>query len=147
MSSSPLTSETVLCPKDKQHVHNVGDPGIATTKGCSARKKTVGVKARKCGICGKAGHTVKTCHKTHLHNNNTVASNKLHTFDPCCTENSSNNIATPSSQPSYEFTFPIKDGGMGYMSPTFYPDIEGFNHSSSTFDLHVKPKKTAAAGS
>ncbi|KAK2649944.1 hypothetical protein Ddye_017433 [Dipteronia dyeriana] len=136
MSSSPQTSKTVLRPKEKQHVHNVRDPGIAATKGCSARKKTVGFKARKCGNCGKAGHTVKTCHKIHLHNNSTVASNTLHMFDPCCTENSSNSIAIPSSRLSYEFTFPINDDGMGYMSPTFYQDIEGFNPSSSTFDLH-----------
>ncbi|KAK2662540.1 hypothetical protein Ddye_001114 [Dipteronia dyeriana] len=147
MPSSPLASaETVLCPKDKQHVHNVRDHGIvAATKGCSACKKTVKVKSHKYGNCGKAGHTVKTCHKTQLHNNITIASNTLHMLDPCCTENSSNSIATPSSRPSYEFTFPINDGGMGYMSPTIYPDIEGFNPSSSTFDLHVKPRKTTAA--
>ncbi|KAK2658488.1 hypothetical protein Ddye_005021 [Dipteronia dyeriana] len=137
MPSSPLASvEIVLCPKDK-HVHIVRDPVIAATKGCSARKKMAKVKSRKCGNCGKASHTVKTCHKTQLHNNSTIASNTLHMLDPCCTENSSNSIATPSSRPSYDFTFPINDGGMGYMSPTIYPDIEGFTLSSSTFDLHA----------
>ncbi|KAK2652802.1 hypothetical protein Ddye_012658 [Dipteronia dyeriana] len=86
MPSSPLTSETVLCPKGKQHVHNARDHGIPATKGYSAHKKTDGGKARKCGNCGKAGHTVKTCHRTQLHNNSTVASNTTHMFDPSCTE-------------------------------------------------------------
>ncbi|KAK2663093.1 hypothetical protein Ddye_001667 [Dipteronia dyeriana] len=39
MSSSPLTSETVLCSKGKQHVYNVRDPGITATKGSNACKK------------------------------------------------------------------------------------------------------------
>ncbi|KAK2659890.1 hypothetical protein Ddye_006423 [Dipteronia dyeriana] len=108
MPSSPLASaETVLCPKDKQHVHNVRDHGIAATKGCSARKKTIKVKSRKCGNCGKAGHTVKTCHKMQLHNNSTIASNTLHMLDPCCTENSSNSIATPSNCPHMSSCFQL----------------------------------------
>ncbi|KAK2658174.1 hypothetical protein Ddye_004707 [Dipteronia dyeriana] len=51
-------------------------------------------------------------------------------------ENSNNSFTTLSMGPSYSFTFPINDGGMGYMSPTFYPDNQGFSSSALTFDLH-----------
>ncbi|KAK2640845.1 hypothetical protein Ddye_022608 [Dipteronia dyeriana] len=43
-------------------------------------------------------------------------------------------FVSPSTDPLYSFTFPINDGGLGYMD--FHHTNLGFNPSSSAFDLH-----------
>ncbi|KAK3222460.1 hypothetical protein Dsin_009485 [Dipteronia sinensis] len=121
MPCSPLTSENVLGMKDKQHVHNVRDPCIAATKGSARRNKKDGGNSRKCGKCRKHGHTVKTCHASPQTNNSRISSNTIPILDPSLIENIDNSFATPSTGPSYSFTFLVNDGGMGSMSQEFQP--------------------------
>ncbi|KAI9191786.1 hypothetical protein LWI28_013383 [Acer negundo] len=57
-------------------------------------------------------------------------------FNPTFTKNIDNSFDSPSTGPSYSFTFPVNDGGMGFMSQDFHLANPGFNPSSLAFDLH-----------
>ena len=71
LPSSSTATEDVFKPCTVNSSVHVKDPGVAATKGSTRQTKKCGGKVRKCGNCGQAGHTKKSCH-AHIQNNISV---------------------------------------------------------------------------
>ncbi|KAK0606344.1 hypothetical protein LWI29_036755 [Acer saccharum] len=133
MPSSLIHSHNML---GVQHVHNVKDPSMVATKGSIRRKKNADVKQCKCSKCGQLGHTAKTCHANVQTNNSTVSSNAVHMYETNLTQNNDTSYGSPSTGPSYSFTFPVNDDCGGNTKHDLECTNMGFDPSSSTFDMH-----------
>ncbi|KAK0602966.1 hypothetical protein LWI29_000013 [Acer saccharum] len=133
MPSSPIHSQNMA---GVSHVHHVKDPSTAATKGSVQRKKNAGVKQRKCGKCGQPGHTAKTCHANVQTNNSTASSNAVHMYKTNLTQNNDTSYGSPSTGPSYSFTFPVNDDCGGDTKHDVERGKTSFNPSTSTFEMH-----------
>ncbi|KAK0591076.1 hypothetical protein LWI29_035333 [Acer saccharum] len=136
MPSSPINSKNV---SGVHHVHNVKDPSMAATKGSVRRKKNTGVKQRRCGKCGLPGHTAKTCPANVQTKNSSVSTNAVHMYEHNWTQNTDPSYGCTFTGPSHSFTFPVNEDCGGDTPHDSECGTIGFDHSSSTFDMHGYP--------